>query len=38
MLYPKEKQKKNKTLNEIGIDFDLKEKRDGIKCPLNKVY
>ena len=44
-------QKKNKTLNEIGIDFDLlfedtnkfkctliKEKRDGIKCPLNKVY
>ena len=51
MLYPKEKQKKNKTLNEIGIDFDLlfedtnklkctliKEKRDGIKYPLNKVY
>ena len=51
MPYPKEKQKKSKALNEIGIDFDLlfedtnkfkctiiKEKRDGIKYPLNKVY
>ena len=37
MPYRKEKQKKSKTLNEIGIDFDLKEKRDGIKYPLNKV-